>query len=132
LQACDGAQLGADIFPCKGDGGRYGFEADARGGLGPSAEGTTAILAPGADGPIATERYEMFREGVELAEAILFLERALRDKKIGGDLEQRVDRCLKARSEAMARYWFGYTDAAEQDEKLLALAGEVAKKLEGR
>ena len=29
---------------------------------------TLALLYPGPDGPVATERYEMFREGVELCD----------------------------------------------------------------
>ena len=132
LRQCDGDQLGADIFPRKGAGGRYDFEANNRGDLGPSANGTLAILAPGPDGPVASERFEMFREGEELSEAVLFLQRALQDKKISGDLEQRVNRCLDFRSDAMVRGWFGFTDFAEQDAKLLALAGEVAAAVQGK
>jgi hypothetical protein len=126
MEQCEGVNLGADIFPRKGAGGRYDFEACNRGDLGPFAEGIGVVLAPGADGPIPTERFEMFREGQELAEAILFLERLLQEKKIGGDLAERVNRCLDARSELVMRGWFGPTDMAGQDAKLLALAGEAA------
>jgi RNA polymerase sigma factor (sigma-70 family) len=126
LQGLDGTQFGADIFPRKGAGGRLDFEACNRGDLGPVAQGTTAILAPGADGPIVTERFEMFREGQELTEAVIFLERALQEKKISGELAERVNKFLAVRSDAMVRGWFGYTDLAVQDGKLLALAGEVA------
>jgi hypothetical protein len=132
MQQCDGVNLGADIFPRKGAGGRYDHEASNRGDLGPFAEGIGVILAPGSDGPIPTERFEMFREGQQLAEAIIFLERALQGKKIGGDLAERVNRCLDARSELMLRGWFGPTDMAEQDAKLLVLAGEVAAAVPGK
>jgi hypothetical protein len=84
------------------------------------------MLSPGADGPVATERFEMLREGVELGEAILFLEKALQDKKISGDLEQRVNKLLDARGEAYFRYPGGDGGRFERDARLIALAGEVA------
>jgi elongation factor P--beta-lysine ligase len=43
---------------------------------------------------VATERFEMFREGVELAEALLFIERAIQEKKLSEDLQQRAIRYL--------------------------------------
>ncbi len=134
--ALDGNQLGADVFPIKGESKKYYFEADCRGGLGPSADGTLSILAPGADGPIASERYEMYREGLQLAEAIIFLQRALDEKKIHGDLERRVNECLDARGEDLMRTvwgngvilnWAEYGAIAERDERILALAAEATR-----
>ncbi len=139
----DGGQLGADIFALKGNnwksGGKYGYECVHRSGCGPDTEGCRAILAPGADGPIATERFEVYREGVVIAEAILFLQRAIEEKKIGGDLEQRVGQCLDERAAPLEwydgascrpriyRFMHGWIQ--ERDAKLLALCGEVAGKL---
>jgi len=118
-----------DLFPIKAPNGRYYPIGNGRGTGGPG-DSTMAVLAPGPDGPVATERFEMLREGVELAEAVLFIQRAIEDKKIGGDLEQRANRYLDERGEAFLKGWFGVRYVqAEQDEKLLGLAGEVAKAL---
>ena len=117
------SDFGADLFPQKGDRGRFYCLGNGRGTGGPD-DSTRALLAPGPDGAIATERFEMLREGVELAEAILFVQRALDDKKISGDLEQRANRLLDERDEAFLRHWS--TGRFERDRKLLDLAGEVA------
>jgi hypothetical protein len=80
---------------------------------------------------VATERFEMFREGVELAEAILFIERAIQEKKLSGDLQKRANRYLDERGEAFIKGWFGVRYIqAEEDAKLLDLAGKVAKELQ--
>jgi len=140
------SEFGADLFPLKRPAGGY-F-------LPPAGRGTqwaimflsrpmtiAAILYPGPDGPVATERYEMFREGLELSEAVLFVRHALHEKKLSGDLEQRArqylyqaksDSCYTGgeRSQAFGRIWFGarYMQT-EEDAKLLDLAGEVAREL---
>jgi hypothetical protein len=114
-----------------------------------------SLLYPGPDGPVATERYEMFREGVELAEALIFIERAVertaalntllfieppsrslrraieREKKLSANLQQRAEKALEARSRAFIMNWFLLRDmpGAEEDAKLLGLAGEVAREL---
>ena len=121
------SDFGADLFPVPREKGK-GFYClgNGRGTGGPDCS-TRALLAPGPDGAVATERFEMLREGVELAEAILFIQRAIEEKKIAGDLEQRANRYLDERGEAFMRGWFGawYMQLA-QDERLLSLAGEVA------
>ncbi|MDD4888613.1 MAG: DUF6067 family protein [Phycisphaerae bacterium] len=117
-------QLGGDLFPLKKAGRVYALSCD-RGGLGPPCS-TMAYMAPGPDGPIATERFEMLREGIQLAEAILFLQRALDDKKIDGDLAARVDKFLDQRSQAFIERWT--SRRAASDAELLALAGEAAAK----
>ncbi|MEI6564633.1 MAG: glycoside hydrolase domain-containing protein, partial [bacterium] len=124
----------------------------------PSGPGWTqhAMLYPGPDGPVATERYEMFREGVELAEALIFIERAVeltemlnallfieppsrslrraieQEKRLSPELQQRAEKVLKARSQAFIMDWFTLRDmpGAGEDAKLLNLAGEVARELE--
>jgi hypothetical protein len=118
---------GADLFPLKAANGRYYLIGNGR-GTGGASDGTHSILAPGPDGAVATERFEMFREGVELAEALIFIQRAIEDKKISGDLEARANRYLDERGEAFMKGWFNVLFVqAEQDEKLLGLAGEVAR-----
>ncbi len=92
----------------------------------------TAILYPGPDGPVATERFEMFREGVELAEALIFIERAIQEKKLSPELQQKAEQALEARSTAFIMDWFTIRDmpGAEEDAKLLGLAGEVEREVE--
>jgi hypothetical protein len=90
------------------------------------------MLYPGPDGPVASERYEMFREGVEIAEALIFIERAIQEKKLGPALQQKAEQALEARSNAFIMDWFTIRDmpGAEEDAKLLSLAGEVARGME--
>jgi hypothetical protein len=134
--------FGADLFPVAKDGGRgFYMLGNGRGTGGPGAA-THSLLAPGPDGAVATERYECFREGTEFSEAILYLEQALLDKKISGDLAAKVDRYLDARGEAFIKFWYSrgggfisrWTPAgmADRDAELLALCGEVAKAVGGK
>ena len=139
MRGQDGAgDFGGDLFPVKNQRGGYMCLGNGRGTGGPGAA-QVAILAPGPDGAISTERFETFREGTELGEALLFLEKSLQDKKISGDLAQKVNRYLDERSEVFIRYWYerrpGTWDAtyrltppglAERDARLLALCAEVA------
>jgi hypothetical protein len=120
-------QLGVDFFPLPAENGRGFYSIDnMRGGLGPACS-TLALLAPGPDGPTATERYESFREGVELCEAILYLERNLLEKQIAGELAQRVELLLEERSNA--QIWNWASGRFDRDARLLLLAGEVAGRL---
>jgi len=64
-----------------------------------------AILAPAPDGPVPTERFEALREGVQIAEAMLFLQRALDDKKIDGDLADRANKTLDGRAWPQVQAW---------------------------
>jgi hypothetical protein len=115
-----------DFFPFKAPNGRMTTVGCGRGTGGPE-NSTMALLAPGRDGPLPTERYEALREGVELGEALIYLERSLLEKKIGGELEARVNRYLDERSEAFMNRW--PSGRAERDRKLIELAGEVAAQL---
>jgi Glycoside hydrolase 123, catalytic domain/Glycoside hydrolase 123 N-terminal domain len=118
-------QLGAGLFPLKGGRrGRYYHLNRGRGGLGPECS-TRTFVAPGPKGPVVTERYEMFREGVQLCETLIFLERAIMEKKISGDLAKRVGDYLQARGTARIKDWRAGQFA--RDEQLYALAAEAAK-----
>jgi len=65
------------------------------------------LLAPGPDGPVATDRFEAFREGVQDSEARIFIERALADEqrrvKLGDDLAGRCTRFLTERTFLMLK-----------------------------
>lgn len=69
----------------------------------------TSVLAPGPDGPVATIRYEMMREGVQECEARIFIEKALLASKIKGDLAKR---CQDALDERIHYLMLGMSDYA--------------------
>jgi hypothetical protein len=124
--------LCADFLPIENPGGREGHEyyqlrPNVGGILGYS---TTSLLAAGPDGPVATGRYQMFREGVQRCEAILYLQRALDAKRIGADLAERVNAYLDERSEKFLKPDWP-VDRRDLDRRLFALAAQVAT-AEGR
>jgi len=61
----------------------------------------TYFLAPGPDGPVATNRFEAIREGLQDSEARIYLEAALADKaqreKLGEGLATRIQETLDER-----------------------------------
>ena len=67
----------------------------------------TSLLAPAPDGPVATTRYEMLREGLQECEARVFIEQALTDedlrRKLGDDLARRCQEALDERTRCMIR-----------------------------
>jgi hypothetical protein len=65
----------------------------------------TSMLAPGPDGPVATNHFEAFREGVQECEARIEIERALGDERLkarlGQDLVRRCEQYLQDRHTMM-------------------------------
>jgi hypothetical protein len=65
----------------------------------------SSMLAPGPDGPVATARFEMLREGLQECEARIFLEDVLVDDakraKLGEALEKRVRETIAEHTVAM-------------------------------
>jgi hypothetical protein len=153
----DQRRVGEDII-MSGRDGISDFGVNGGGVSWPAGPGVSqnAMLYPGPDGPVATERFEMFREGVELAETLIFIERAIertallnhllfieppsrslrraieREKRLSPELQQKAEQALEARSNAFIKDWFTIRDmpGAEEDAKLLGLAGEVARGME--
>ncbi|MFW6107621.1 MAG: glycoside hydrolase domain-containing protein [bacterium] len=127
LRGHDGlGYLCSDFLPVpnpKRKGRFYKLEANHGGVRGAS---TRSLLAAGSRGPIATGRYEMFRQGSQICEAIFFLERALEQKRITGELAERVDAYLTRRGRVFIRGW--HAGRRERDRTLFVLAGEVASK----
>ncbi len=151
--------IGADFWPVKDAKGRYKPGQWMDSCLGPGGS-TMALLSPGPDGALPTERFEALREGVQIAETMLFLQRALDEGKISGALAEKANKTLDERALAlitaakvreaehkkktprhvmMARLGWGLLDldlvtkgARERDEALYALADEVARALEGK
>jgi hypothetical protein len=129
-------KLGADFWPCIPDGrGRLHTMDKAEFGLGFNNT-IQAMLSPGPDGAAWNEKLEMLREGLQTAEAVVTLQRALKSGKLSPELAKRVKTLLDER----ARAWLHTGDEGpipwmsleasnwlERERRLLALAAEVAK-----
>ena len=59
------------------------------------------MLAPGKKGPVATTRLEMFREGLQECETRLFIQEAILNKKISGELAKRCQEVLDTRTRVL-------------------------------
>jgi hypothetical protein len=137
--SCDGiGNVGADGWPLKDPKGRT-YRQFNRDQLGPGSC-LLAILSPGADGPTVNNRYEVFREGVQLTEAMIFLQRALDSGKLDDATAQRIRALLDDRARryrrTFRRIWapqilwsfFEGSGVRERDSALLSLCAEVARK----
>jgi hypothetical protein len=136
-------RLGADFWPCLPDArGRMRTMDNDEFGLG-FRSAVQAMLSPGKGGATFNEKLEMFREGVQIAEAIVQVQRGLESGRLGAELAGKIEDLLDER----ARYWLHTLDAEvcdlpwwslecsgwqERDRKLFALAGRVAKTLGGK
>ncbi|MFP4057827.1 MAG: glycoside hydrolase domain-containing protein [Candidatus Brocadiia bacterium] len=102
--------------------------------LGPAAS-TRAFVGPGSDGPVATERLEMFRQGVQVREALLFLQRALEAEAVDEELarrctallDERARTYLRTRRDTVAGYLYFESGLLEREGRLFALCAEVAE-----
>jgi hypothetical protein len=146
LKGNDGIEcVGADHFPVKDAKGRWRAGEWSAFAQGP-ANGTLAILGAGDAGPIGSERFEAMREGIQLCETMVFIQKALEAKKLSGDLEDKANKVLDDRAKAMTGclkptgYKGGvYVDLAdyakgarERDDALFAAAAEVARAVAGK
>lgn len=89
--------LGADVWPVPDGKGRS--VRLAGGGALCLAASTHTMLAAAPDGPAPTERFEVFREGLQLCEAMIYIQGALGSKKLPADLAKRADALLQARGD---------------------------------
>jgi hypothetical protein len=128
--------VGGDLWPIPiGKDGRLAPLTNDVGGLGPK-ESTKALISPGPNGAIFSARSEMFREGVQVAEAIVFLQRALETKQAQGELAGRIASLLDERARAYFHTqlpglvsFYNATECGwqERDDQLFALCAEVSK-----
>jgi hypothetical protein len=148
LKGNDGLEaVGADHFPIKDARGRYTRGRWVDFAQGPGAA-TSAILGAGDTGPIGSERFEAMREGIQLCEAMVFIQKAIEGKKLSGDLEAKANQVLDDRAKAVAAssklaspkfgVW-SFEDfaeyakgARERDDLLYATAAEVARATAGK
>ncbi len=123
------------------------LEQQGASNLSMSVMGTSALLAPGPDGPITTARFEMFREGLQECEARMAIELALADEasreRLGEALATRCSEVIKERdrlidlviaSRGFGRadgwfYWFISSDWEGRAAKLFNCAGDVTRAL---
>ncbi len=126
--------FGANLYPLKKPVGGYYIPAAGAGtGWSSDYRSTLALLYPGPDGPVATERFEALREGLELCEAVVSIRSALAKKRelLSADLQQRAERFISERDLHYPRLDFHVRYMqADTDAKLLDMAGEVARELE--
>ena len=140
MRSHDGvSDFGVDFFPVKDAHGRPYALGNGRGTGGPNCS-TLALLSAGPDGPMGNERFEAFREGVQIAEAILFIQKGIDSGKLSADLAERANRVLDERAKRMINShvavdeeghtrWESAThieNAQQRENGLFAVAAEVA------
>jgi hypothetical protein len=147
--ACGFGRLGADFWPVIADEqdraerliARY--SAESSWGQLTLEYSNPALLAPGPDGALATSRLEVLREGLQQAEARVFIERALVDPqkraRLGEPLARRCQAILDERVRDIIRavggkrssdwLWFVSSGWQRRSQQLFAAAAEVAKAL---
>jgi hypothetical protein len=93
------------------------------------ANNTTDLLGAGPDGPVATIRYENAREGLQAAEAVAFVQRALLEKRVPKELEAPAWRLIDERINGLRLHAIDLGQAGWQEQlgKLFELAGRIAK-----
>jgi hypothetical protein len=87
----------------------------------------TAFLHPGPDGAQPTVRSEMYREGVQVREAMTFLQKAVDANKVEGELAQRCSDLLVERARNVL-HPMGPQNWLEQEGRLYELCAEVSAK----
>lgn len=137
------SDFGVDFFPVRGAGGRIYALGNGRGTGGPNCS-TLAILSPGDDGPTVNERFEALREGMQIAEAIIFVQKGIDSGKLPPDLADRANKVLEERVKRLTDSFLPqpgssgnlrfeesvYMEKAEEREnELFAVAGEISKTL---
>jgi len=136
-------RFGADFWPALKDKRGRGSTIDARypetaWGQLRISYATAAILAPGEDGAVITDRFQMLREGLQEVEARIFIEKALLGKTLEPEMADRLQKMLDDRIrgflKAVVGKGKGWIDWARGDwqarsAELYAAAAEVAKAL---
>jgi glycosyl hydrolase family 123 len=105
---------------------RYPYSGIGQTGLGANC---ADLLAPGPDGPVTTVRFENAREGIQNAEVVIALQKALLAKKITGDAAARAWRVLDERTNAMRTHTMGIGRGGWQarDRRLCETAAALLK-----
>jgi hypothetical protein len=113
--------------------------------LGPQCS-TRALVVPGPEGPVLSQRFEAFRKGVQTSEALIYLQKALEENRLSADLSTRVNAGLTAhdRFYTMVRgpgghgdawtvdYWVWTAHTDREREKLFSLCADVAAAIDSK
>jgi hypothetical protein len=128
-------RVGGDYWPLPtGKEGQFRAMGGNYGGCSWS-ESTMSMTSPGPDGAIFNTRLESFREGVQLGEAVVFVQQALEAGKVSADFAKRAAALLDERARYYLRTRYPHPVAKlslecsnwqERDSRLFALAAEVA------
>ncbi|HOX05912.1 MAG TPA: DUF6067 family protein [Planctomycetota bacterium] len=133
--------LGGDFWPVQSTGEKKRLVRVSYGGQGiDMQDAVVACFSPGPDGAAFNERMEIFREGVQVGEAIFFLQRAMEDKKVSPEVAKKINDLLDERARHMLRaeehgstfHVFAGSGWQERDDRLFALCAEVAKAMGGK
>jgi hypothetical protein len=135
---CGVGRVGLDFWPLPLEGrpGQYmALSGRQEMHLGPSAS-TRMFLYPGPKGALPTWRSELFREGLQAREAMIFLQQALDSGRATGTTAQRIKDLLDERARHYLRtrasqpmLWVVFEGSGWQsrDEQLFDLCAEVAQ-----
>jgi hypothetical protein len=144
LRGHDGvSDFGADFFPVPDERGRRYYLGCGAGTGGPH-ESTLALLSPGPDAPTTNVRFEAIREGVQIAEAMIYIEKGLVTGRLPADLVERANAVLDERGKRLqdayvladksGRLRFDpeihIADARQRETELFAVAAAVAQALQ--
>jgi len=141
LRSHDGvSDFGADFFPVADERGRRYFLGCGAGTGGPH-ESTLALLSPGPEGPTTNVRFEAIREGIQICEAMMAIQRGIDAGRLPTNLLARANAVLDERGQRMQDSYVladksGATrfeptiyiaDAERREAELFATAAAVAK-----
>jgi hypothetical protein len=131
-------KLGADFWPCISDkrGRRHRMDV-SRFGVGFN-NSVQAMLSPGKNGAVFNARLEMFREGMQIVEAIICLQRGLESGKLDATTSARIKKLLdrrarhylttRGRGDSIGWVALECSGWQDRDRELFALAAEVSAK----
>jgi hypothetical protein len=141
LRGHDGvSDFGADFFPVPDERGRRYFLGCGAGTGGPH-ESTLALLSPGPEAPTTNVRFEAIREGVQICEAMLFIEKGIAAGQLSTNLSARANAVLDERGKRLQDSYvladksgrmsydpaIHIADAGQREAELFAVAADVAK-----
>jgi len=131
-----------DYFPMSGKTGEYGayYSRYPQSADGHSIPFASYYAQPGPDGPTATIRYELFREGLQEAEATILIAEAAETKadRLGRELADKCRRIYVERINAVRtargvlRGNEDFSGWQTRSAELYAAAAEVAAKTGGK
>jgi len=136
---CGIGHAGADFWPLVNEKGRLYDLCQGSGGVGPGTN-VRALLTPGPDGPAPNERFEMFREGVQIREAMVVVQKALDANALPAEVAAKASALLDERARYYIRtrrgqlyHWLAFEGSNWQarDDALFAIAGVAARALKG-